>query len=372
MHILAALDDVGGTARVQLNFLRNSDSRDIEHRYVCMRRGALQNDCESAGASVAVIGSTSPLRIIIKTLQVAKAFQPDILSTHCVRSLVCGAIVGRILRVPFVHNEHGAATIPSLSVKGHIGRLLFGFFARRAAAVICNSRYTASMISKAFAINPSLLKVIYLPVERRVSGRNEVVGSDSPKDTLWVGHIGGMVAWRNQSTLVKALRILRDRGIDARLLLVGDGPMRRTLEVLTAQLQLQPWVTFLGYQTDLSQFYNRIEVYVNPAFGEAFGIANIESMLESKPVVLAAAGSHPELIEHGVSGLLYRARDPQSLAGQLTELAIDPGLRAKIGRAGCEHAERAFAVGNYVCAYQAVMHTASTKDKVPVTPSSNG
>jgi len=120
---------------------------------------------------------------------------------------------------------------------------------------------------------------------------------------------------------------------------------------------LQPWVEFWGYQADLTGFFCRIGIYVNPAIAEGFGIAVVEAMLAGNPVVLANAGSHPELIEDGRTGLLYPPQDAQQLAACIARLRSDPVAWAAIAAAGREHATRAFAPQVYALTYRRLVES---------------
>ncbi len=351
LHMLAALDDIGGTARAQLNLVKRSDSKVLRHTYLTMQIGRLQNDFEKSGAAVQVIGSTSPVTIVSKALQVIKREKPDVISTHCIRSLICGSAVARLSGIPLVHNEHGSATLPPKSVTARLGRLAFSYLVKRTRAILCNSNYTSRILEQHYRISPDLLRTVYLPVERRATNACGSATLSSQAKGFWVGHVGGLVVWRNQSTLIRAIRLLRDRAIDARLVIIGDGPLKSELEMLARQLHLQVSVDFQGYQTNLDEFFDSIDVYANPAYGEAFGIANVEAMLESKPPVLAAAGAHPELIEDSVTGFLCPPGDPEVLAARLETLARDPVLRARMGHACRVRAETLFSSQSYADRY---------------------
>lgn len=360
MHMLSELDSIGGITRVLLYLLRNADRTAIRHSFVCLHRGALQAEFERQGALVEVINSGASPIIFRRALSIAQEIKPDIISTHhFTRTLVAGAAVARMMGVPLVHNEHTPASVHfnSRSVMARISAFLRAKAMRSAKAVVCNSNFTAKVVAANYGIGDSRLRVIHLPVERRVPDTIAMkAASNDHADIFWIGHVGGMIGgkvnWRDQGTLLRAVKILRDQGTDARLILIGDGSARAGLESLTDELGLRQWVSFEGYQNELAAFFGRIDAYVNPAFAEAFGVAVVEAMLESKPVVIADAGAHPELIDDGISGLLHQPRNAESLAAQLLRLAHDEVLRANIAQAGKQRALQSFAAPRYAQCYQ--------------------
>jgi glycosyltransferase involved in cell wall biosynthesis len=210
-------------------------------------------------------------------------------------------------------------------------------------------------------VDRALLRPLHLPVENRVSKPRQHV-LDHDRSVVTIGHVGGMIALRDQATLIRAVGVLRAKGVDARLIMVGDGPERAALEALAVSLQLRPWITFAGYQTNLESFYECIDIYANPAIGEGFGIAVVEAMLASKPVVLANAGAHPELIEDGLSGLLHQPGSSQSLADTLEMLISDPVRLKQITIAARDRAEKLFSPQKYATQFEAIVAHATRAD----------
>lgn len=362
MHLLHNFSSTGGTARKLLYLVRHSDRDRIRHSFVSMKSGDLVNAIEREGGRVAVIDSESPLIVTRATMQLIKLLQPNVVGTHFTRAFICGKSAARMLDLPVVHHEHYPATLDRDNKTP--GKLLSWALRKawlpRVKAIICNSIYTATAAAEMFGINKQLLRVVYNPVERRMATDDGELARQpqTATQTVTLGHVGGMAYWRDQGTLITAISILRERGWDARLVLVGDGAMRRSLEALAARLGMQPWVAFAGYQTDLSEFYRKIDVYSNSSIAEGFGIAVVEAMLECKPVVLANAGAHPELIADGRTGVLYPAGSPYGLAETLVSLLADRARMANIASAGREHAKQTFAPHRYAELYRAIIEDA--------------
>lgn len=360
MHMLHNFSSTGGTARKLLYLVKHSDRDRIRHSFLSMKSGDLVGAIERAGGRVVVINSEAPVTVTRAALQLIKKLQPDVVGTHFTRAFICGRSAARLRGLPVVHHEHYPASLDRSDQSA--GKLL-SWVLRKAwlphvEAVICNSIYTAAAVTEMFGIDKHLLRVVYNPVERRLDPnacRPKQQLQVTDKQTVTIGHVGGMAYWRDQATLITAINILRERGWKARLIVVGDGAMRASLEALTARLGIQHCVEFAGYQTDLTEFYRDIDIYSNPSIAEGFGIAVVEAMLEGKPVVLANAGAHPELITDGRTGVLYPAGNAQSLANCLVQLLNDRDYMAKLANAGRDHAEQAFAPHRYAESYQTII-----------------
>lgn len=148
--------------------------------------------------------------------------------------------------------------------------------------------------------------------------------------------------------LIRALAIfLQSIGAeDCQLVVIGDGPQRRLLEALSAELKLGSAVTFLGQQPNdvVADELLRSSVFVLPCREAADGdrdglpVAILEAMLAGVPVIATPVNGIAELINDGESGLLVAQEDPAALAAALHRLAISPDTRHTLARAGREAA----------------------------------
>jgi glycosyltransferase involved in cell wall biosynthesis len=144
--------------------------------------------------------------------------------------------------------------------------------------------------------------------------------------------------------LIEAVAQLRPRFPDLHLVLAGDGFERPDLVRLAERLGLGPRVTFLGWVPNaaLPPYYRAAAVSVIPSLEEGFGIPAAEAMGCEVPVVATDAGGLPEVVEHGVTGLVVPRGDSTALAGAIGTLLDDPTLRRRMGLAGRERALRLF------------------------------
>jgi glycosyltransferase involved in cell wall biosynthesis len=136
--------------------------------------------------------------------------------------------------------------------------------------------------------------------------------------------------------LVAAVGKLAERGVNAHLLMIGSGEMDAELRAQVATLGLSN-VTFGGFanQNALPGFYGASDVFVLPSEIEPFGLIVNEVMCAGLPVVTTdALGCAPDLVKHGETGLLYRARDVAALADALQEIVSNPERGRAMGQAG--------------------------------------
>lgn len=136
--------------------------------------------------------------------------------------------------------------------------------------------------------------------------------------------------------LLQALALVRSRGVDLKLTLVGDGPLRSALELQAEQLGIADQVRFTGplELPAVKLHLQRCRLFVLPSRDEPFGIAILEAMAHGKPVIATRVGGIPEIISHLENGLLVPPDDPQALAAAICTLHNEPALRDRLSRRG--------------------------------------
>ena len=144
--------------------------------------------------------------------------------------------------------------------------------------------------------------------------------------------------------LIEAAARIKPRVPDLTVVIAGDGFERPELEALARRLGIGADVTFLGWvpNTGLPSYYRAAAISVIPSLEEGFGIPAAEAMGCETPVVASDAGGLPEVVEHGVTGLVVPRGDVDALASAMESLLADPIRRRRMGVAGRERALRLF------------------------------
>ena len=93
-------------------------------------------------------------------------------------------------------------------------------------------------------------------------------------------------------------------------------------------------VVFTGERSDIPQIMAACDVFSMPSIEEPFGLVYLEAMATQRPVVGVNDGGTPEVVEHGLSGLLAPTRDVEALAANIVTLLEDRGLRVRMGAHG--------------------------------------
>jgi glycosyltransferase involved in cell wall biosynthesis len=143
-----------------------------------------------------------------------------------------------------------------------------------------------------------------------------------------------------------AMRQAVERGCDVRYTIAGEGPHRAEIEAAIKWHGLTDRVEMTGTMSEdaVRALLQRADAFVLPSvgLGEAAPVSVMEAMACGLPVVASIIGGTPDMITHGVDGLLVRQGEEQGLADALVQLAQDPEQRRRLGQAARERAVRTF------------------------------
>ena len=173
-------------------------------------------------------------------------------------------------------------------------------------------------------------------------------GADKAQETLYGPHMvfacRQLFPRKGIRFLIEAAAQIKPRFPDLKVVIAGDGFERPELEALAHRLGIGADVTFLGWvaNTELPPYYRSAAISVIPSLEEGFGIPAAEAMGCETPVVATDAGGLPEVVEHGVTGLVVPRGDANALAAAMESLLADPVRWRRMGVAGRERVLRLF------------------------------
>jgi glycosyltransferase involved in cell wall biosynthesis len=300
------------------------------------------------------------VRAIARLARLIRRERPAILHTHTAKAGAVGrmaALLAGDARPPIiVHTFHGHV------LRGYFGPVkTFGF--RQLERLL--ARVTTQLIAVSPEVRDDLVRLGVAPESKFAVVRlgielDERVGNDDaarlktrrvlgiPPEAFVVGWFGRMTGVKRTPDVVRAFRGVVDVGVDGRLLLVGDGPERESLERLAHDVGVMRRCLFLGYQEEVGRYYDAIDALVLPSGNEGTPVSVIEALAAGRPVVATRVGGTPDVVRDGTDGFLVELGDVESLAARLTELAADPEQRSRMGATGRQHVRERYSVGRLV------------------------
>jgi glycosyltransferase involved in cell wall biosynthesis len=155
-----------------------------------------------------------------------------------------------------------------------------------------------------------------------------------PTQSLLVGAVGRLAPEKAFDLLVRSVHDLVTRGLDVRLVIVGDGDDRPRLEALIRELNLADRVTLAGWQGDVRAYFEAMDVFALSSLREGLPNVLLEAMALETPCVATRIAGIPRLISDGQNGLLVEAGDLAALTRSLAAIMTNAELRTRLAWAG--------------------------------------
>jgi glycosyltransferase involved in cell wall biosynthesis len=319
-------DEPGGAESVILRLVEEYGRRGIPQRFVLMREGWLASELRGRGLSPVVLpsGGSLDLRWILSFARFLRGARIDLVHSHLLDANCYASIAAAVARVPCVVTEHGDVTMSAKSSWKHTLKLLATQLA--ADRVIVVSERTRTALLRRAPIGAGRTTVIYngIRADEYRQGPAAPVRSSLgiPSDARVVGTVGALTGVKGHETLLRAHAGLPD---DTWCLIVGEGPMRQGLEMLSVELGTRARVIFTGFRNDVPSVLRAMDVFCLPSLSEGLPLVLIEALASGLPIVASDVGGIREVLSRCGGGRLVPPSDPGELERSLrTTLAAKP------------------------------------------------
>ena len=356
----------GGLENGLVNLINHMSKSRYRHVIVCLtdftdfRNRILRSDVE-----VIAIHKRSGIdwSAYLKIWKLIKQLRPMIIHTRNLPTMEF-AVVAALAGVPFrVHGEHGRDVHDQYgaSIKFRIFRKFLSYWIHTFITV---SDDLAQWFETCIGVNRRRIKQIYNGVDtQRFFPRKESENAVLPKEfscsnQFIVGTVGRLQTVKDQATLVHAFLRFRQSMPElsrrVRLVLVGDGSMRDTIEQIIRVEGVTQYIWMAGERHDIQDMLRVFDLFVLPS--EAEGISNtvLEAMASGLPVVATDVGGNSELVQHGKTGYLVPPKNPPAMAEAIGKYVKDDELVAQHGRTGRVVVEERFSLESMVDGYTKV------------------
>lgn len=175
-------------------------------------------------------------------------------------------------------------------------------------------------------------------------------------DEWWIGTVGRMQHVKDQTLLAqafcRALEIMPAMREYARLVMVGDGPLRKQAQRILDAAGASTLAWLPGERKDVPEIMRSLDAFVLPSLAEGISNTVLEAMAAGLPVIATNVGGNAELVTDDVTGWLVPAQNAESLAQALVRMAGDRPRAKAMGHAGRREVERQFSLQAMIAAYQ--------------------
>jgi glycosyltransferase involved in cell wall biosynthesis len=276
-------------------------------------------------------------RTFWRLVREVREFRPDILHAHDYKTNVLAVLLGRWFGIRTLTTMHGYVSRGGrLEVYYRLDRWAL----RQMDHVIAVSEDLHRMLldfripPERRSIIPNAIDVQQFARQRSVAEARAHLGMDSSR--LVVGAVGRLAAEKGFDLLIQAVDRLLVAGVDAELIVIGEGDERPRLEALIAQLRRGDRIRLFGYRPDVRDLFEALDVFALSSLREGLPNVLLEAMALEVPVLATRIAGVPGLIDDGVNGLLVRPGSVEELTRGLGRLLGDAELRQRLSHAGRE------------------------------------
>lgn len=265
---------------------------------------------------------------------------PQIVHLHLIHATLHGILAAIGTPHAIVATRHGTERYQRLPWFRILARLCDA----RSTRVIAPSEWVARYTRRWDGTPTTKLRVIPHGIDPEPFDRAARARPSASRDGCVITAIARLHPSKDHATLIEAFAVVTQRHRQARLQIVGDGPLRGRLEHQAARTLgsavADGRLRFLGERAEIPEILGDSDIVILPGAREGFGLAALEAMAAGLPVIAPAGGALPELIEDHVSGLLVPPGDPASLAAAIDGLVRDPAQRRAMGKRARQSAAR--------------------------------
>lgn len=270
-----------------------------------------------------------------------RSVRPDVVVTHSSTDSWLAALALKLFwrnGPPIVRVRHISAPVR----RGWPTRWLYG---KAAARIVTTGERLREELIRDLALPPSHVVSVptgidlarYAPGDRAAARRQLGLAETAPI----VGIVATLRSWKGHRYLLEAFAQLDN--VDARLVIVGDGPGRDNLRCQAAELGIDARVVMPGNREDVGTWLSAFDVFVLPSYAnEGVPQAIMQAQASGLPVITTPVGSIPEIVADRATGLLVPPRDVAKLRDALAELLSDEALRHRLGAAALAQARERY------------------------------
>jgi glycosyltransferase involved in cell wall biosynthesis len=282
--------------------------------------------------------------------QFIRANNIAILHTHNYKANFIGLLAAKKAKIPIVATLHGyIGNGRKLKLYEALDRFILRYFDR--VVLVDDS------LKKWFKNGSVKYEVINNGVNIHESQGHKVTRSQVKaklgidENDLVIGTVGRLSEEKGHKYLIEAFAKLIKDYPNARLLIVGEGELRKELEQLSETLGIKEKVTFTGYQEDVTQYHALMDVYVSPSLVEHFPMSILEAMSFGKAIVATDAGGTAKLIDEK-TGIIIKSGSSDQIYQSIAQLLKDNSLRRTLGEQAQRLALEKYSLGQMVDTYK--------------------
>lgn len=293
---------------------------------------------------------------VLQAARFLRRNRTDVVMAFLPVASVMGMAAATIARVPVRIATKRTGGPKRASFGDGMFRALEHRFARRADAAVANSDAGREYLVEQ-GVRPERALTVWNGVDldgldAKAGAADEAPVFEKGEGERVVGMAASMTPQKDQATLLRAAAIVKREVPNVRYVLLGDGPLRESLEELSRDLGIADDVAFMGFRSDVAAFYRTFDLGVLATIHpEGHSNFLLEAMALGCPVIASDTGGTDEFVIDGETGRLVPPQEPEALAAAIVDLLKDEAKAKRLASAGQRFVREGFSVERMVETY---------------------
>jgi glycosyltransferase involved in cell wall biosynthesis len=333
LHVIEAMQQ-GGAESLILEHVRHAGP-DVTPLVCALNRGGPAFDAArrlGAGTFMLAKGGSHGSGVA-RLVRLIRAERVTVVNGHNPTGGLYAAVAGSLAGVPLiVRTEH------SIHYRGRHSRLYTGVIEPSVTAVTGRVICVCEAVRVSHARRLAWAAARFVTVQNGVSDAPHVRPREALRSQFGFAPgervaltVGSLTRQKAQHVLIDAFARVAGAVPGARLVLVGEGPLRGMLEERARRSGFGDRIRFLGSRDDASALIEAADVFVLSSEREGLPVTLLEAMCAGRPAVATDVGGNREAVAHGETGLVVPPHDPESLGEAMRALLSDPGRAGTLG-----------------------------------------
>lgn len=335
--------------------------------------GWVQRELERLGVETRVINCKGSFNIsFLRSLRdIIRTEEIDLIQAHLLGSSLYGSLAGLWTRTTVISTFHGHVDV---SPNERLRLLKFLIIQLGSQSIVAVTQKLRDMLiqvptvsaSKVTTIPNGIDTTLYAPGPAAPLRRDY----DVPDSTIIVGCLGNVRRAKNYNLALETLKVLDDKGVDARLFIAGDdtNSLAKEHKQYAQELNIQNKIVWLGFYKDTPAFLNAIDVFLLSSSSEGHPLAITQAMAAGVPIVATQCGVE-EILKHGETAMLVECGNARQLAENILNVYQSSSLKNQLTEKARLAVKQTFSLDamfeNYITLYRAHMRNNIESTQTP-------
>ena len=350
---------IGGTEQVIRQIIENSDHAKFTHEILCIDGmvGSLGLELKAKGIHVECTERKpgTDFKLIFFIRRLIKKNKIDVLHCHQYTPYFYGVLAAVGLKARVIFTEHGRFFPDRHHFKR---RFINPLLVMITDHIIAISKSTAEAVAEYEYVQRNKIEVIYngiSEIDTKKMNREALLDTLGLEvDCRYIGTISRLEPIKNQAMMINAFYKVKQKFVDLKLVLIGDGAKMQDLKNLAISLGIEQDVIFTGFLDNPQCYITLFDIFLLSSFSEGASMTLLEAMSLSKPCVVTNVGGNPEIVIHNETGLVVLSDDVDAFSSSIVELLSNNEKIDELGESARGRFLKYFSAEHMIESYQSL------------------